>query len=204
MNRHYSDRELLDGIRKGDNKYFVYAFNQYINSIRSMLRHFPNTRIEANDVMARGLLKIQEKELSDDPLVLNASFHTILYSYCFNEFRNLRSAEQRMDERIIDLPELDDLDLGEVKSILDQLATDRFRIPFEDIFWHCFYRISLPCQQKLRMKIQGLKKEEILGFLQMSPGYYDLAKHRCMNYIRKCIRENPALGQYFPEKKIRS
>ena len=75
-----SDKEILVGLRKRDNRVLQYIYKNNLTPVKQLVLHNAGSESDAEDVFQEALIVIFKK-LRDDPVFeLDAAFSTYIYS----------------------------------------------------------------------------------------------------------------------------
>lgn len=90
--KHFSDKELVLQIRKGDEEYFNELFGRYRERLFFYLRHFVGSKEEAEDLLQNVFVKAYEKFSSFDQ---DREFSSWIYRISHNEAVNYLKRKAR-------------------------------------------------------------------------------------------------------------
>ena len=179
-----SDKEILAGLRKRDNRILQYIYKNSFNPVKQLVLHNAGSESDAEDIFQEALIVIFQKLRDGQPFSLQSAFSTYLYSIA----------------RLLWLKHL-----REIKKIeIDPLNRDmEERIEFEEplpvqdkdlrmaIYQRTLMKIPEDCQKILQLTGQDLSSSEIaeqLGF--RSEGYVRKRRHFCKEYLVSKIKED--------------
>ncbi len=179
-----SDKEILAGLRKRDNRILQYIYKNSFNPVKQLVLHNAGSESDAEDIFQEALIVIFQKLRDGQSFSLQSAFSTYLYSIA----------------RLLWLKHL-----REIKKIeIDPLNRDmEERIEFEEplpvqdkdlrmaIYQRTLMKIPEDCQKILQLTGQDLSSSEIaeqLGF--RSEGYVRKRRHFCKEYLVSKIKED--------------
>jgi RNA polymerase sigma factor (sigma-70 family) len=152
----YSNEQIIEAFRIGDDEILKYIYNQCYSSIEHYIKVNKGTEGDAKDVYHDAWVVIYKKSL-DTNFVIKVSFATYLYAIC----RFIWLKELRTRRRTIQDKEDDSIDLM-AEYANSEMAELRLRI-----FWKHFFELDLRCQEVLRNYMSEIPVIEIkkrMGF----------------------------------------
>ena len=188
-----SDKEILSGLRKRDNRVIQYIYKNSFNAVKQLVLHNAGSENDAEDIFQEALIIIFRKLKEDGNIELDAAFSTYIYSISrllwLKHLKNIRKIEidplnRDMEERIEfeePLPVQDkDLRMAIYQRTLTSIPDD--------------------CQRILALTAQNVKASEIarqLGF--RSDGYVRKRRHFCKEFLVNKIKEDPEYQAMFED-----
>lgn len=180
-----SENEIIDGLRKRDNRVLQYIYKNSFTPVRQLILSNAGSENDAEDIFQESLIIIFKKLREEENFKLTAAFTTYIYSI----------------SRLLWLKHL-----REVKKIeIDPLNRDHEeRIEFEEpspvqdkdlriaIYQRTLLLIPEDCQKILRLTAQDITSKEIarqLGF--RSENYVRKRRHFCKEFLINKIKEDP-------------
>ena len=180
-----SENEIIDGLRKRDNRVLQYIYKNSFTPVRQLILSNAGSENDAEDIFQESLIIIFKKLREEENFNLTAAFTTYIYSI----------------SRLLWLKHL-----REVKKIeIDPLNRDHEeRIEFEEpspvqdkdlriaIYQRTLLLIPEDCQKILRLTAQDITSKEIarqLGF--RSENYVRKRRHFCKEFLINKIKEDP-------------
>ncbi len=126
----YSDSDIIDGIRRQDNKILTYLYDSYYEVIRDHLKKNSGSDDDVYDVLQESVV-ILYKQVTGEGFKLTSD----LKGYFFGIARNIWNAQLRYRSRITAL-EAEPADLAEAddfnKATLERIVTRSFALLKED------------------------------------------------------------------------
>lgn len=183
MFRKHSDKQLVEGLRKGDDKTLNYLYQNYFSTVKSYITKNSGTEADAYDVFQDALMVVFKKfqhngvELSCD-----------LKGYVFGIARNLWSNQLRLKKEQSDY-DRDVMDEFELEKLLDT--------PIEQIVQRSFLILPAESQKVLTMHLEGKTYEEIareMGYKSIA--YARRKKYLCKEELIKLIKADPDFEDY--------
>lgn len=182
LNRH-SDKKLIEGIRKGEDKTLNYLYNTYFGTVRTHIVKNSGTEEDAYDIFQDTLMVLFKKVQQN-----NMELTTDLKGYTFSIARNLWSNQLRRKKKTTNSHEdiADDLDL---EKLLDT--------PIEQIVQRSFLKLKKECQKVLTMHMQGSDYDEIAKEMNYKSGTYARRKkYLCKEALIELIKLDPEFSDY--------
>lgn len=174
----YSDSDIIDGIRRQDNKILTYLYDAYYEVIRDHLKKNSGSDDDVYDVLQESVV-ILYKQVTGDGFTLTSD----LKGYFFGIARNIWNTQLRYRSRITSLEiEPADLDEGEdfTKATLERIVTRSFALLKED------------CQMVLTLFSEGYSYEEIARKMGIkNEAYARRKKYLCKEALMEIIKTDP-------------
>ncbi|MEZ4999486.1 MAG: sigma-70 family RNA polymerase sigma factor [Bacteroidales bacterium] len=140
FNKH-SDKKLIEGIRKGEDKALNYLYNNFFGTVRTHILKNSGTDEDAYDIF-QDTLMVLFKKVQENHLELS----TDLKGYVFSISRNLWSNQLRRKKKQTD-KQVDVADDFDLDRLLDT--------PIEQIVQRSFLKLKDECQKVLTMHMEG-------------------------------------------------
>ncbi|MDT8401578.1 MAG: sigma-70 family RNA polymerase sigma factor [Bacteroidales bacterium] len=186
MLKKHSDKRLIEGIRKGDDKSVNYLYDTFFDTIKSHVLKNTGTEDDAYDIFQDAMMvlfkKIQQNHLDDS---------TDVKAYIFGVSRNLWYEHLRKKKKnvVLDDEVSDEFDPS---SLLDT--------PLEQIVQRSFLKLKPECREVLNMIINGNNYSEIAKAMDYkSDDYARRKKYLCKEALIKLIKADPEYGDYSPD-----
>lgn len=184
MFKKHSDKSLVEGLRKGDDKTLNYLYQNYFGTVKSYIIKNSGTEDDAYDIFQDALMVVFKKfqhngvELTSD-----------LKAYVFGIARKLWCNQLRTRKEIHTNEENDIIDDSELERLLE--------IPIEQIVQRSFLKLPEDSQKVLSMHLEGLSYEQIaknMGY--KSATYARRKKYLCKEELVRIIKDDPDYQEY--------
>lgn len=182
----YSQEEIIDGLRRRDNRILKYVYKHYYSAVLKMILTNSGSEDDAKDIFQEAIIVAFRNIREKKNFKLESSFQTYIYSIArLLWLKNLRN-----------------------KSNEDQLKENNPFIEFEEpqpfneedlrysVYQRAFSSMPSDCQEIIKMTNDGIPQKEIaekLGF--KSENYIKKRKHYCKEYLIARIKEDPEFRQ---------
>jgi RNA polymerase sigma factor (sigma-70 family) len=174
----YSDSDIIDGIRRQDNKILTYLYDSYYEVIRDHLKKNSGSDDDVYDVLQESVV-ILYKQVTADEFKLTSD----LKGYFFGIARNIWNTQLRYRSRITSLEiepanpdETDDF----TKATLERIVTRSFALLKED------------CQMVLKLFSEDYSYEAIARKMGMkNEAYARRKKYLCKEALMEIIKTDP-------------
>jgi RNA polymerase sigma factor (sigma-70 family) len=180
----HSDKVLVEGLRKGDDKTLNYLYQNYFGTVKSYIVKNSGTEDDAYDVFQDALMVVFKKfqhngvELTSD-----------LKGYVFGVARKLWSNQLRIKKEVRSSEYIDVIDDIELEKLLE--------VPIEQIVQRSFIKLPADCQKVLTMHLEGLSYEEIAKKMDYkSASYARRKKYLSKEELIKIIKSDPDYKDY--------
>lgn len=174
----YSDSDIIDGIRRQDNKILTYLYDHYFETIRDYLKKNSGTDDDVHEVLQETVV-ILYRQVTNNELSLTSN----LKGYFFGVARNVWNAQLRYRSRLISLEAgvAEPAVAEEVNNaLLERIVTRSFALLAED------------CQVILTLFSEGLSYEEIARRMGLkNEGYARRKKYLCKEALMEIIKTDP-------------
>ena len=104
--RTYTDREILDGLRRSDNNVLSYLYAEYINIARSIVNKYPGYDIDVEELLQLSMVIFYEK-IIEPSFILTAKLSTFFYPFCLNKCREM--IKEKRKNRTNEITQEDDV-----------------------------------------------------------------------------------------------
>jgi len=174
----YSDNDIIDGIRRQDNKILTYLYDAYYDMLRDHLRKNSGSDDDVYDVLQEAVV-VLFKQVTAGEFTLTSD----LKGYFFGIARNIWNTQLRYKSKVSSL-ESDISDEGDMadadNAILERIVTRSFALLQED------------CQNVMNMFIDGHSYEEIARKMGMkNEAYARRKKYLCKEALMQIIKTDP-------------
>lgn len=176
--RKYSDTDIIDGIRRQDNKILSYLYDAYFGMVRDHLKKNSGSEDDAYEVLQETVV-ILYKQVTGDGFKLTSD----LKGYFFGIARNVWNGQLRYRSRITgldtELPETADTE-EMTGLILERIVSRSFALLKED------------CQMMLNLYSEGYSYEEIARKMGLkNETYARRKKYLCKEALMEIIKTDP-------------
>lgn len=175
-----SDDELLDGVRRRDERTLTWLYRNYYPPIARHVQRNSGDDDAAREVFQRGLLILLEK--TDTP-----DFRTDskLYNYFFGICRYvwLRELRKRATEPITTIA-----DTTVSEEAVDRAETFRLR---RALYRKHFDRLGADCRAVIEAYLKGESMRELAARLGYTEAFARLKKFRCKEKLKRAIQRDP-------------
>jgi len=176
--RKYSDTDIIDGIRKQDNRILNWLYDSCFEMIRDHLRKNSGSDDDVHEVLQETVV-ILYKQVTGDGFSLT----TDLKGYVYGVARNVWNAQLRYRSRLVAL-ESDPADHTAAEEMNDAIL--------ERIVARSFALLGEDCQMVLNLYGEGSSYEEIarrMGFRNET--YARRKKYLCKEALMEIIKTDP-------------
>lgn len=174
----YSDSDIIDGIRRQDNRILTYLYDAYFEMIRDHLSKNSGSDDDAHEVLQETVVILYKQVTGDD-----FRLTTDLKGYFFGVARNVWNSHLRYRSRLVSItgdPEDETAAEEAGSALLERIVTRSFALLAED------------CQRILTLFGEGLSYGEIarrMGF--KSEEYARRKKYLCKEALMEIIKTDP-------------
>ncbi len=182
--KRFSDEEILEGLKKRDNRTLQYIYSNYYDIVRQLINNNNGSDDDAEDVFQEALIIIFKRLKDEGHIELTSAFGTYIYSVA----------------RLIwlkKLRELRKMDVTELNKEMEEYIEFEEPPPVQDkdlrmaVYQRNLLLIPDDCQQILRLTAQNVKSKAIadkLGF--RSESYVRKRRHFCKEFLINKIKED--------------
>lgn len=178
MSQQYSDRQIIDGIKLGNDAILKYWYNRDYSYISSYILKNNGTLDDAKELFQDAFMVVYQK-IVDDTFKLNASIKTFLYAVA----RNLWLKKLRDNSKLLDVTDdINEVQMADITPEYDWETDEQEQKIIEQL-----NKLGANCQKILKFYYFDKKRlREITKLLS----YKDEksaknAKYKCMQQLRK-------------------
>jgi RNA polymerase sigma factor (sigma-70 family) len=178
-----SQSELIEGLRKRDDKVLRYIYKADFLSVRNMIMSNKGTEDDAKDIFQESLIITFRKFRENENFTVHCSIHTYIYSVARNLWlKHLRISRDNLknfseNHDYIEFEEPEPVSAEELRLALYQKV---------------FLELPPDCQKIMKLSMDGVSQKDIANILgYKSENYISKRKHFCKEYLIKKIKENP-------------
>ena len=176
--RKYSDGDIIDGIKRQDNKVLSYLYDAYFEMVRDHLKKNSGSDDDVYEVLQETVV-ILYKQVIDNNFTLTSD----LKGYFFGIARNVWNTQLRYRSRITSL----DTDLPETAE-----TEEMTEIILERIVSRSFALLKEDCQMILNLYSDGYTYEEIARKMGLkNETYARRKKYLCKEALMEIIKTDP-------------
>jgi len=181
--KRFSDIEVINGIRKQDDKILNWLYDSYLHSIRNYVLKNSGTLEDVSDVFQESII-ILYKQISEDSLNLT----TDLKGYFFGIARNVWNALLRKKQKTIEL-EIDVSDEEDNEELSRNIL--------EKILSKAFTKLKPDQQEILTLFSEGYSYEEIAKKMDLKNDVYARRKkYLSKEALLEIVKEDPEYQEY--------
>lgn len=179
----HSDKNLIEGIRQGNDETLNYLYNNYFDLILNYVLKNSGSEDDAYDIFQDAMV-ILFKKVSENHIELT----TDLKGYIFVIARNLWNVQLRRVRRKSGT-EVDFADEDDLSELLDT--------PIEQIVQRSFLKLDPECRKVLELHMEGRNYEHIARVMKYkSEGYARRKKYLSKEALIKIVKEDPDYEGY--------
>ena len=183
MFKRFSDKSIIEGIRRQDDKTLNWLYDNYFQTVRNYIIKNSGTKEDVSDVFQDSII-ILYNQICDDSLTLTAD----LKGYFFGIARNIWSTQLRKrkdtTELNIDFP--DEHDPEETNDLL-----------LERIVSRSFQKLKPDFQKVLNLYSEGFSYEEIADRMKLKDeNYARRKKYLCKEALMEIVKADPEYQEY--------
>ena len=183
MNR-FSEEELIDGIRRRDNRVLSYVYKNFYAAILNLVLTNSGNDEDAKDIFQEAIIVVFRNIRADKNFKLESGFQTYLYSIArllwLKVLRRRKTSERKLRENH---PYI------EFEPPRPFSGEEDLRY---SLYQRAYQKIPEDCKAIIKMSNEGISQKEIaekLGF--RSENYIKKRKHYCKQYLITKIKEDP-------------
>jgi RNA polymerase sigma factor (sigma-70 family) len=181
--KRYSDIEIIEGVRKQDDKVLNWLYDNYFQSVRRHVIKNSGSDEDVSDVFQDSVI-VLFKQISDNSLTLTSD----LKGYFFGIARNVWNAMLRKRQKTIEL-EFDIAEEEEPDSASDHIL--------ERVVSRALKKLKPDQQLVLNLFTEGYSYEEIALKLNFkSEVYARRKKYLCKEALIELMKEDPEYQEY--------
>ncbi|MCU0459406.1 MAG: RNA polymerase sigma factor [Bacteroidales bacterium] len=178
--RKYSDIDIIDGIRRQDNRILAHLYDCYFEMIRDHLRKNSGTDDDVHEVLQESVVMLYRQVTGD-----GFSLRGDLKGYFFGIVRNVWNAQLRHRSRLVPL-NTDHADSSTAEEVS--------KATLERIVARSFALLAGDCQMVLTLYGEGYSYEEIARKMGLkSEAYARRKKYLCKEALMEIIKTD---GEY--------
>lgn len=182
---HYSDEEIIEGLKERDARIIQYVIDEYFRTIRGLVLRNNGIPEDAEDIFQEALVIIYQKA-RDNELNLECSFITFLYSVSRNLWFQKLEKNKILPADVHDVENFIELSDEMMYEVYDE---DRERIK---LFQQHFMELGEDCQRLLRLFVKKIPLAEIMKIMgYKSVKYTKTRKFLCKEKLKKRIINDP-------------
>ena len=176
--RKYSDLDIIDGVRRQDNRILSYLYDSYFKMVSDYIRKNGGTEDDAGEVMQESVV-ILYKQITTGEFSVKAD----LKGYFFGIARNVWNAQLKHRSRLAYF-ENEPADIS--------ISEDLYKATLERIVARSFALLAEDCQTVLTLYSDRLSYEEIADRMGLKNAVYARRKkYLCKEALMKIIKTDP-------------
>lgn len=183
MSKKHSDKKLIEGLRKGDDKILNYLYQNYFSTVKSHIVKNSGTEEDAYDIFQDALMVVFKK-FQNNGVELTSD----LKAYVFGIARKLWSNQLRVKKEVSDYGQ----------DVIDDFELDKLlETPIEQIVQRSFLKLPQEHQKVLTMNMEGHSYDDIaieMGYKNAT--YARRKKYLCKEALIKLIKKDPDFMDY--------
>ena len=185
--KHYSDKEIIEGIAEDKSKVLLYVYREYIPYIKNYVIQHSGTIDQAQDLFQEGMIVIYKK-INAGELELYCKFSTYLYAVC----KRIWIQDRR--KALLRINKLKDADLAaEPSTPYGHEDIDEAK----ELFDKHFKQLSPDCQKILRLHFNDCTIEEIRNAMNYNTAHHVMdRKYRCKKNLIDRIKNDPTFRKF--------
>jgi RNA polymerase sigma factor (sigma-70 family) len=181
--KRFSDINIIEGVRKQDDKVLNWLYDNYLQSVRSYVLNNSGSEEDVSDVFQDSIIVLYTQILEN-----NLNLTTDLKGYFFGIARNVWNAHLRKKHRTTELKtdHIDDEDMEEINDLILEKITSR-----------AFQKLKPDQQEVLKLFSEGYSYEDIAFKMNlMNETYARRKKYLCKEVLLDLIKEDPEYQEY--------
>lgn len=178
-----SDIDIIEGVRKQDDKVLNWLYDNYLQSVRSYVLKNSGSEEDVSDVFQDSIIVLYT-QISEN----NLNLTTDLKGYFFGIARNVWNAHLRKKHRTIELKIdiADEEDIEEINNLILERVVSR-----------AFQKLRPDQQMVLNLFSEGLTYEEIALKMNLkNETYARRKKYMCKEVLLEFVKEDPEYQEY--------
>jgi RNA polymerase sigma factor (sigma-70 family) len=190
--RHFTDKELIEGLRQRKPACIDYLYHEYYPVIRHYLLQNSGNQQDVEDLLQDTIIVIYKRILVE-PFVLECSLKTFFMSICKNLWL------QRL-ERKYKLLYQADFEVHESRANYppDDQETTEENLEQQRLFYKNMMLLPHDCRRLLQLYCLKIPYKEIARLMKYKDEVYVKArKYACKKLLRKKIMNDPECRQFF-------
>lgn len=178
-----SDIDIIEGVRKQDDKVLNWLYDNYLQSVRSYVLKNSGSEEDVSDVFQDSIIVLYT-QISEN----NLNLTTDLKGYFFGIARNVWNAHLRKKHRTTELKIdiADEEDIEEINNLILERVVSR-----------AFQKLRPDQQMVLNLFSEGLTYEEIALKMNLkNETYARRKKYMCKEVLLEFVKEDPEYQEY--------
>ncbi len=178
-----SDINIIEGVRKQDDKVLNWLYDNYLQSVRSYVLKNSGSEEDVSDVFQDSIIVLYT-QISEN----NLNLTTDLKGYFFGIARNVWNAHLRKKHRTTELKIdiADEEDIEEINNLILERVVSR-----------AFQKLRPDQQMVLNLFSEGLTYEEIALKMNLkNETYARRKKYMCKEVLLEFVKEDPEYQEY--------
>lgn len=183
MFRKLTDKSILEGIRKQDEKVLSYLYDNYFQTVKNHVLKNSGAVDDVSDVFQDTIIVLYQQVIDN-----NINLTSDLKGYFFGIARNIWNSQLRQKKRVSEL-NMDVVEEDDTNDLSDPVL--------EKILSRSFVKLKPDCQTILNLFYEGLSYEEIaLKMGLKSESYARRKKYLCKEALMELIKKDPEYKEY--------
>ena len=179
----YSDTEIINGIRKQDDRILHWLYDNYFKIARDHVMKNSGSEDDVSDVLQDSVIVLFE-QISNDKLNLNTDLKGYFYGIVKNVWSAQLRKKQKTTELLIDQPD-------------DDGTEESNKLLLEKIVSRAFTKLKPDQQLVLKLFAEGSSYDEIAQKLEFkSEEYARRKKYLCKEALMDIVKEDPEYHEY--------
>ena len=189
MKRHYTDEELIEGLRQRKKSCIVYLYEEFYPVVRHYLRQNSGNLQDVEDLFQDTILVLY-KRCMEDPFVLKCSLKTYFMSVCKNLWlQRLERKCKLLYQADCEVNEASHHYSMEENDILEEQAA------MQRLFLRNLEQLPAECRNLLQLYCLKIPYKEIAKLMNYKDDVYvKTRKYSCKKLLRNRIMNDP---EYF-------
>jgi RNA polymerase sigma factor (sigma-70 family) len=181
--RKYSDKDIIEGVRKQDDKILNWLYDNYLQSVRSYVLKNSGSLDDVSDVFQDTII-ILYRQITEGQLNLTTDLKGYFYGVARNVWQALLRKKEKSTELLFDLSDDDDNE-------------DEHTILLEKIVNRAFLRLKPDEQKVLNLFSEGCSYEAIADLMGLkNEGYARRKKYLSKEALLELVKEDPEYQEY--------
>ncbi len=175
--------QIIDGIRKRDNKILTLIYKELFPVVRYYVMSNGGTQDDSKDVFQESIIVVF-KQISQNSFEIRTGFEAYLYGVARLVWLKVLRTRATHDRNVLRIEEPDASYMPSESFVEDELEMRLFRKHFA--------RLGAECQKVLRLISDGVSYEQIaLEMGYKSEKIIRNKKYKCKEYLIKMIKDDP-------------
>jgi RNA polymerase sigma factor (sigma-70 family) len=184
--KRYSVDEILNGIRKRNDKILHHVYHENYPAVKSYVNENSGNSQDAKDIFQEGLVIIYRK-VSSGELSLDCNFKTYIFSVC--RLLWLKELDKRKSER------MDQKDLKDYLDLQSDLNFNDIEQEKYSLYQKHLNHLDADCQKVLTLYYDGVSIRDITRIMgYSSESYTKKKKFKCKEKLIKQIKSDSNYG----------